>query len=118
MLEKKISKPSQNGDEKKDGEVVEMLETKNHDHSDQNIRPISNNTSEQRVTLRRVFKLIFEVQSRNLSTMNLSILQSPKSKIILFMKSFKFVNGKNPYQFYIEPDDFARSFDCFICFCF
>lgn len=26
MLEKKISKPSQNGDEKKDDEVVEMLE--------------------------------------------------------------------------------------------
>lgn len=57
MSEKKISEISQNEDDKKDYEAIEMLAEKQAD-SDHEKEPVTKNDSEKRVTLRRVFKLM------------------------------------------------------------
>ena len=61
MSEKKISEISQNEDDKKDYEAIEMLAEKQAEKqadSDHEKEPVTKNDSEKRVTLRRVFKLM------------------------------------------------------------
>ena len=58
MSEKKISEISQNEDDKKDHEAIEMLTTKNQADFDHEKEAEAKNDSEKRVTFRRVFKLI------------------------------------------------------------
>ena len=58
MSEKKISEISQNEDDKKDYEAIEMLTAENQAHSDPEKEPVTKNDSEKQVTLRRVFKLM------------------------------------------------------------
>ena len=63
MSEEKISETSQNEDEKKDYEAIEMLKTENNDDSDLEKEVATKNDSEKsshskQITLRRVSKLI------------------------------------------------------------
>ena len=57
MSEKKISEISQNEDDKKDYEAIEMLTAENQ-ADDPEKEPVTKNDSEKQVTLRRVFKLM------------------------------------------------------------
>ena len=57
MSEEKISETSQNEDDKKDYEAIEMLETENKNDSDHENDPLVNNDTEKQVTLRRVFDI-------------------------------------------------------------
>ena len=57
MSEEKISETSQNEDDKKDYEAIEMLKTENKDDSDNENDPVVNNDTEKQVTLRRVFDI-------------------------------------------------------------
>ena len=58
MSEEKISEISQNEDDKKDHEAIEMLTTKNQADFDHEKKAVAKNDSEKRVTIRRVFKLM------------------------------------------------------------
>ena len=63
MSEEKISETSQNEDDKKDYEAIEMLKTEDYDDSDLEKEEATKNDSEKsshskQVTLRQVFKLI------------------------------------------------------------
>ena len=58
MSEEKISEISQNEDDKKDYEAIEMLTTEKQADSDPEKEPVTKNESEKQVTLRRVFKLM------------------------------------------------------------
>ena len=57
MSEEKISEISQNEDDKKDYEAIEMLTTEKQADSDPEKEPVTKNESEKQVTLRRVFNL-------------------------------------------------------------
>ena len=63
MSEEKISETSQNEDDKKDYEAIEMLKTENNDDSDLEKEETTKNDSEKssqskQITLRRVSNLI------------------------------------------------------------
>ena len=64
MSEGKISETSQNEDDKKDYEAIEMLKTENKDDSDNENDPVVNNDTEKQVTLRRVFDIESNYRSR------------------------------------------------------
>ena len=57
MSEKKISEISQNEDDKKDYEAIEMLTAENQ-ADDPEKEPVTKNYSEKQVTFRRVYKLM------------------------------------------------------------